>query len=275
MGYDPSQLTPPPKKLLASYLNPTSRWTPFESGVEPLPDNIVINGRGTYNCSVVSTTYPPTPDSPDPACTGGAPYTTKVRSGQSVRLRLINHSSFFSYWASLDNHTLEIVEIDGIEVEPIRARGVYLNIGQRYSVVVKADRPRGNYLLRADLVKTCFLPYAPYQNAALESSGFAAVGVVSYDDVDVTENPVGISWNETNVSGVANNPVRGQAWEGCEDMPFDKPIPKRKQVAYEVGPENMHYFEFEFRQSQEVNRIFINKVSLLSYIYLMQSFNYQ
>ena len=35
--------------MLASYLNPTSKWMQAESGVDLLTDNLVINGRSTYN----------------------------------------------------------------------------------------------------------------------------------------------------------------------------------------------------------------------------------
>ena len=57
------------------------------------------------------------------ACTGGELYATKVETNKTYRLRLINYSSFFSYWFSIDNHTIEIVETDGTEITPIVARG--------------------------------------------------------------------------------------------------------------------------------------------------------
>ncbi|KAI1383137.1 Cupredoxin [Hypoxylon trugodes] len=119
--------------ILKSYLKPTSKWAPTESGVEPLPDNILLNGQNTYDCSVTSTTFPPPSNSPSssPPCTDGQLSTTQIRHKQTIRLRLINTSSFLSYWFSIDNHTLTIVELDGVEIEPIvGARGVYLNLGQ-------------------------------------------------------------------------------------------------------------------------------------------------
>jgi FtsP/CotA-like multicopper oxidase with cupredoxin domain len=45
--------------LVSSFLNPTPTWLPTHSGIEPLADNLLINGRNNYNCSVVSTTFPP------------------------------------------------------------------------------------------------------------------------------------------------------------------------------------------------------------------------
>ncbi|KAI0423363.1 multicopper oxidase [Xylaria grammica] len=256
--------------LLASYLNSTSKWVPFESGVEPLGDNILLNGQNTYDCAVVSTTYPPpsADDAPSPRsstweaqCAGGQLYTTKIRTGQRVRLRLINSSSFLSYWFSIDGHSLSIVELDGVEISPIAARGVYLNIGQRASVIVTANQTAGNYYIRATLPETCFLPYAPYTSAGLAAGEYAVKGILSYDDVPVTDAPIGTMGNVSNPYGVENNGARGDVWEGCDDMPFDLPIPMREVQAYEVPEENKHYIEYVFRQAQDVNRIFINKTA--------------
>ncbi|KAL7628086.1 hypothetical protein AAE478_002283 [Parahypoxylon ruwenzoriense] len=252
--------------ILTSYLNPASKWVPFESGVEPLADNILLNGQHTYNCSVVSTTYPPSSSSdqssaPPSNCTGdGRLYSTRIEKNSKVRLRLINASSFFSYWFSVDNHTLSIVELDGVEIEPISARGVYLNLGQRVSVVLHANQRPGNYYMRATLQKTCFLPYAPYTSAGLESVGYATRGVLSYaaadddddDDVDAEiSEPIGAAGKTTNPYGVENNGLRADTWEGCDDMPFDMPVPMRKQPAVDVSEANMHYIEYAFRQAQD------------------------
>ncbi|KAI1327174.1 hypothetical protein F5Y16DRAFT_410518 [Xylariaceae sp. FL0255] len=262
--------------LLESYLKPASRWVTFESGVEPLPDNILMNGQNEYNCSVISTTFPPSKDqksssssfiSANPSqevnCTGGQLYRTKIRSGQRVRLRLINASSFLSYWFSIDNHTMTIIELDGIEIEPLTSqRGVYLNIGQRVSVIVEANAGTpGNYYIRATLPQTCFLPYAPYTSSALASAGYAVRGILSYDDTPLDAEPIGVAGNVSNPYGVENNDVRGDVWEGCDDMPFDMPRPMRQIPAYEVAESNMHFIEYAFRQAQDVNRIFINKTA--------------
>ncbi|KAK7956903.1 diphenol oxidase [Apiospora aurea] len=256
--------------LLNSYLNSSSKWVPFESGVEPLADNILLNGQHIYDCSVVSTTYPPDLDN-DPyarkaddsaSCTGGRMYTTKVKPGTKLRLRLINSSSFLSYWVSIDNHAFTVVELDGVEIEPLTGqRGVYLNIGQRVSVIVDADQTPGNYFIRASLPQTCFLPYAPYTSAGLASVGHVGKGVLSYEGVEPSVAPMGAAGNTSNPFGVANNGVRGGVWEGCDDMPFDVPKPMRKMDAVEVTEANTHYIEYMFRQAQDVNRIFINKTA--------------
>ena len=272
--------------------------------MEPLPDNLLLNGQNTYDCSVTSTTFPPpseaeTEDSGtapsreeqgppyyEPSCTGGRLYTTRVRRGSRVRLRLINASSFLSYWISIDDHKLDVVEFDGVEVEPITGqRGVYLNVGQRVSVILtadvdvdvdveaedgeggseagrdgsgKAEKGNGNFAIRATLPKTCFLPYAPYASAGLEKSAkFEAVGVLSYYTSDSDESgdndPVTASagagevpiigskpGNTSNPYGVENNGLRGDVWEGCDDLPFDVPRPMRARRAVDVTEANSH-----------------------------------
>ncbi|KAK7997043.1 PAK kinase [Apiospora arundinis] len=256
--------------LLHSYLNSSSKWVPFESGVEPLADNILLNGQHTYDCSVVSTTYPPDLNrdpyarkADDPtSCTGGKLYTTKVKPGAKLRLRLINSSSFLSYWLNIDNHTFTVVELDGVEIEPLAGqRGVYLNIGQRASVVMDADQTPGNYFIRASLPQSCFLPYAPYTSAGLASIGYVGKGILSYEGIESDVLPIGAAGNTSNPFGVENNGVRGDVWEGCDDMPFDVPKPMRKMDAVEVTEANTHYIEYMFRQAQDVNRIFINKTA--------------
>jgi FtsP/CotA-like multicopper oxidase with cupredoxin domain len=256
-------------QILNSYLKPSSEWSPNLPGVEPLADNLIMNGQNTYNCSIKSSTFPPSgrDGSTTTTCDLGSLYLTRIQSGNRIRLRIINHSSYFSYWISIDSHPLEIIEIDGVEVEPISANGLYVNIGQRYSVLIKADQTKGNYYIRAQLVQSCFLPYANYQSSGLDSASYGVRGILSYDDTDPSSEPIGVPWRGTNPYGSENNPLHGEAMEGCDDMPFDLPKPMRQQAAYDVADENKRYFEFEFRQAQDVNRIFINKVRSFLRVY--------
>ncbi|KAH7923921.1 hypothetical protein BV22DRAFT_1196311 [Leucogyrophana mollusca] len=251
--------------LVASYLNPTSTWMKSESGVEALADNLLINGRNIYNCSVISTTFPPNHDGqPSPKCdeSQGGRYTTTVEKGKAYRLRLINHSTFFSYWFSIDNHTVEIVEIDGVEVKPIPFRGVNVNIGQRYSVIVRTNQTAGNYYMRASFPTSCFLPFVPYNSSGLNSTNFQVMGVLNYDGTDPSAPPIGSPGNTSNPFGAEDNPYKNIVYEGCNDMPFDMPVPLRAKPAYDVSSGlNMHYLEYAFRQSQNENRIFVNQTS--------------
>lgn len=123
--------------LLTEYLNPSSAWSPAP-GVEPLADNLLMNGRNIYNCSVPSTTYPPNTNAS--ACTNGKLYKTSVSSGSKIRFHLKSHAAYFSYYVAFDNHMIEIVELDGVEIISISASGVFLNTGQRVSVTLHASQ---------------------------------------------------------------------------------------------------------------------------------------
>lgn len=254
-------------ELAAMYLGPGSPWDPGLAGVEPLCDNLVMNGQGVADCGVASSTYnSSTAYKGEPACTGGRAYTTTIRPGTALRLRLINHSSYLSYWFSIDGHNLTVVEIDGVEVEPIASRGVHVNIGQRYSVIVNATEEVGDYYIRQTLERDCFLPYSTYNSSGLEAVGYQAKGILRYErvadgdgqDEEVLRGKTGAEVKTMGTGGDTTNP-----W-GCGDMPFDMPIPMRREEAYEIGPDDPSLIvDYQFRQAGEINRVFINKVSIL------------
>jgi FtsP/CotA-like multicopper oxidase with cupredoxin domain len=261
-----------------SYLQSSSVWAPSIPGVEPLPDNFLLNGQHTYDCSVKSTTWPA---SLSDTCTGGALSVVHVKpDATTTRLRLINHSTFFSFWFSIDNHTLTTIEIDGVEVHPIAdQRGVYVNIGQRYSVLVSSlAGASGSYTMRATLPQSCFVPYCPYLSSGLQSIGYEATGLLAYPSAESSSSPSsapgdlirGSRGNTTNPYGAATNPLREAAgntalWEGCDDMPFSVPEPMRSRPAVPVTADNSHEVTFRFQQVGEVNRIFINRTSWSPY----------
>lgn len=249
-------------ELAGHYLAASSPWEPSEAGVEPLSDNLLLNGQGAFDCSVASTTFNSTSRQKNaPACTGGQAYTTTIRPGTAMRMRLINHSSYLSYWFSIDSHPLTIVEIDGVEVEPIVSQGVHVNIGQRYSVIIHATEKVGDYTIRSALEKDCFLPYSTYISSGLESIGYEAKGVLRYERDEVSEGEETIEKEDTDKEEEGEEEKTTNPW-GCRDMPFDMPKPMRQEAAYELGEgDPTHIIDFQFRQVGEINRIFLNKVS--------------
>jgi len=101
---------------------------------------------------------------------------------------------------------LTLVELDGVEVEPLAGQpGVYLNIGQRVSVLIDAAAAEpGNYRMRASLPRSCFLPYATYTNAGLEDSAFyEVISILAYGGVGQTGE------GEEEVDGSQTYPTTG------------------------------------------------------------------
>ncbi|RAK74980.1 ferro-O2-oxidoreductase [Aspergillus fijiensis CBS 313.89] len=59
-----------------------------------------------------------------------------VEAGKTYMLRLINIGAFVSQYFYIEDHTMRIVEIDGIYVDETEAEVLYIAVGQRYSVLV-------------------------------------------------------------------------------------------------------------------------------------------
>ncbi|KAL0059949.1 laccase, multicopper oxidase, benzenediol:oxygen oxidorectuctase [Marasmius tenuissimus] len=101
--------------------------------VDPTPDTTLINGLGRHK--------------------GGAPTDLaiiQVQQGNRYRMRLANVACQPDYLFSIDNHAMTIIEADSINHEPLEVDSLRIFVGQRYSFVLNADQPVGNYWVRAD-----------------------------------------------------------------------------------------------------------------------------
>ena len=72
-----------------------------------------------------------------------------VEQGKRYRFRIIGMSCDPSFNFTIDGHLMTVIETDGIEIEPLVVDSIAVYAGQRYSVVVTADQPVGNYWIRA------------------------------------------------------------------------------------------------------------------------------
>ncbi|WQF78089.1 Putative multicopper oxidase, second cupredoxin domain-containing protein [Colletotrichum destructivum] len=268
--------------LLTQYLSANPPWAPKKPGREPPPDNIIINGMNTFNCSSVMAKgkgkdHAPGHDMGDhnsgaamgdhnrsardhPKCTWGSLFNTRVKSGSTARLRLINHGTSTPIYVTVDGHALEIVEIDGVEVAPIATTRVYMNPGQRYSVLVHANQTAGNYLIRADAAVRCFhMSHKTHDGmmGGMHGTPFGATAVLSYDETDVGAAPIGKAWS---LDAKSTPQVGKEPWGSrCEDLPFNLPKPARSRPAYDVGERNHHYFTFRQERVGDVVRTHVNK----------------
>ncbi|KAK7431656.1 hypothetical protein QQZ08_001875 [Neonectria magnoliae] len=239
------------EQLSTEYLGTSPSWSPGRPGLEPPPDNIIINGQHIFNCSILGATEHAHGSSNITGCTGGSLYTTGIKTGHQVRFRLISHSTSTPLIFTLDNHTLSIVEIDGVEIEPIDTTRVFMNPGQRYSVLVTGNQTSGNYLMRAAAATGCFHLAHSDGISGLESVGYEATGILSYDGTDVDVSPIGSRWESDSTPN---------SWTyGCGDLPFDLPRPTRKRMAYDVGQNNHHHFSFHQELVEEKVRTYVNK----------------
>nr|AAR03585.1 laccase 6 [Volvariella volvacea] len=97
------------------------------------PNSALINGRGRT------------------ATTTTAPLSViRVRRGRKYRMRLISMSCDPNYIFSIEGHEMTVIEADGISVEPVTVTSLQIFVGQRYSFVLHANQPVGNYWIRAN-----------------------------------------------------------------------------------------------------------------------------
>ncbi|KAH9484506.1 Laccase [Psilocybe cubensis] len=99
----------------------------------PKADSTLINGKGRY-----------------PKGKPAALSVVNVEYGKRYRLRLISITCDGSYTIFIDKHPFTVIEADGQSVVPVRAiDALTIFAGQRYSVVIVANQPIGNYWIRA------------------------------------------------------------------------------------------------------------------------------
>lgn len=157
------------------------------TGAEPLPKSFLFND--TMNTSI------------------------PVRPNTTYMLRLINIGAFVGQYFYIENHTLTIVEIDGVYTEPAEADILYISVAQRYAVLVTMkDTTDVNYpiVTVADSVlldtvpsnlklnNTNWLQYnadAPHHQAIVpvatssDLNPFDDITLVPYDHMPLLENP--------------------------------------------------------------------------------------
>ncbi|KAJ7324013.1 Cupredoxin [Mycena albidolilacea] len=100
----------------------------------PVSDSGLFNGAGRYQGGPLT------------------PYAAvSVTTGTRYRFRLINISARTSFTVSVDNHTLTVIETDGVATVPLEVDVITLHAGQRHSFVLTANQPVGNYWINAIL----------------------------------------------------------------------------------------------------------------------------
>ncbi|KAJ7187240.1 Cu-oxidase-domain-containing protein [Mycena filopes] len=108
---------------LASYL---------ATQIIPVSDAGLVNGKGRFN---------------------GGPEVeysaVSVVTGKRYRFRRLNISTRANFIVSIDNHTLTIIEADGVATVPHEVNVLTIHAGQRYSFVLTANQPIGNYWINA------------------------------------------------------------------------------------------------------------------------------
>ncbi|KAJ7613030.1 laccase 6 [Roridomyces roridus] len=113
-------------------LAPNVTNTFLESTIIPIMDSVLINGKGRYN--------------------GGldVPYAViTVKKGLRYRFRVFSLSCRPFFTLSFDNHTFDVMELDGVEHDPVSFQNADIYAGQRLSLILNATQSVSNYWIRA------------------------------------------------------------------------------------------------------------------------------
>lgn len=73
-----------------------------------------------------------------------------VKQFKRYRFRIIAMSCDPNFTFSIDGHNLTVIEADGESTLPLVVDSIQIHAGQRYSAVLMALQPIGNYWIRAD-----------------------------------------------------------------------------------------------------------------------------
>ncbi|KAL4995288.1 Cupredoxin [Aspergillus recurvatus] len=108
------------------------------------PNNLLAQGPWPHNLSAI----PPTVFS---GCVPSNGLTERLSPDATIgysSFDLISAAFVSTVTFSIDEHPMYIYAVDGSYIEPIKADGITITNGARYSVLVKLDKPRGDYTIR-------------------------------------------------------------------------------------------------------------------------------
>jgi FtsP/CotA-like multicopper oxidase with cupredoxin domain len=151
---------------------------PNYAGFRPIPDSPLITGLGRYNCTAAP---------PGSKCKSNQPLAVySVKKNKKYRFRIINSAADGVFVFSIDQHKLKVIESEGIYVKPTIIEKLPINVGQRYSVIVDANQPIGNYFIRGTLDKRC----TPNNNATINFNSaidWNGLGILHYEGAKNTK----------------------------------------------------------------------------------------
>ncbi|KAJ7083807.1 laccase [Mycena epipterygia] len=134
-----------------------------------------------------------------------------VIKGVRYRFRLVAISCDPNYNFSIDGHTMQIIEVDGVNHKPYTVDSLQIFAGQRYSFVLQANQKVDNYWVRAD--------------PSLGNTGFegginsAILRYVGARNAEPTTSSTGTTpLLETALHPLVRSPVPGKPYPGGADV---------------------------------------------------------
>ncbi|KAJ5388161.1 Multicopper oxidase type 3 [Penicillium cosmopolitanum] len=164
-----------------------------QSNGPPTLDNGLINGTNVYG------------DDNSTSQTGYR-FNTSFTADTSYRFRLVNAAVDTHFKFSIDNHTLTVIAMDLVPIEPFNTTVLSIAMGQRYDIVVNADQSTGN-----------------------ESFWMRAIPQSACSDNDSTNNIKGIVYYGSSPSTPTTSAY--SYTDSCDDMDSSYLVPSLSQSA--------------------------------------------
>ena len=76
-----------------------------------------------------------------------------VVSGEKYLFRLVNSGAEFAFRISVDSHPLEVIALDGHDIEPLVVDSLIINVGERFDFEITANQTPSRYWFRADSLR--------------------------------------------------------------------------------------------------------------------------
>jgi FtsP/CotA-like multicopper oxidase with cupredoxin domain len=110
------------------------------------PTSLLLNGKGlSQYCTNFNGTQPDGGHICLDSCSDTKKWTPSIliEAGKTYRFRFINAGGLVMQNIAINGHTMTVVNVDGTNVEPFEVDNLSIAVGQRYSVLVKADQYQG------------------------------------------------------------------------------------------------------------------------------------
>lgn len=141
-----------------------------------------------------------------------------VQQGTRYRYRLVSMSCDTYYNFTIDGHRMTIIEVDGVNTQPLVVDSIQIFAGQRYSFILEANQTADNYWIRAEPKDITLGDGAP--NGFIGGINSA---ILRYDGAPVAEPTTEQSASvipllETNLHPLENPGAPGGAYAGGADV---------------------------------------------------------
>jgi len=98
----------------------------------------------------------------------------QVEKGKRYRFRVIQGSNTWGFKMQPLNHSIDIIAVDGNNVERTPAKGFILTPGERLDFVLTADQPVGNYWINVATLTGLNSPIVLHYKGEWKRAGWSA-----------------------------------------------------------------------------------------------------